>query len=297
MKTPQLGPWPSGMNNRLPAHAVDKDQYGKVTALRNVVNAVLTNNGHPKRRTGFSKVQAGINLRAGFACPLGAYVVQGTTLFRWTGSALTPIYAGIVGDQISYLYFNGALYLTDGSSVVKNGSRLSDIPAGNIIRQYNGRIYVANGKTLWFTEPYSETVNYEHGFLQFTDDIDIMEPVESGIWVATGKETVFLQGGDPHAFAQIPSLNYGGIYGTSVRADGDTATVYWSTPNGVVAAAGGEIKNLQYEHVAPDTGDSGAALLRKRDGMSHYVATINNASLSPFAASDFMEMEVIRRAG
>lgn len=57
------------------------------------------------------------------------------------------------------------------------------------------------------------------------------------------------------------------------------------------------MKNLQEQDVAPHDGTSGAILVREQDGLRQAVVSVQNAAVSQLAATSFLEMEVVRKAG
>lgn len=173
---------------------------------------------------------------------------------------------------------------------------LSRPPAGRIIRHYKGRLYIADGKTVWFTEPYSpDLVHRGRGFFQFTDPVTVMEPGESGMWFVSDK-TEFYAGTGPEDFIATTRLNYGAVYGTSQLLPRTKDAIWYSTKGVVMATKDGQVENLQEANVAAGSGTSGASLVREQDGIRHMVVSVQNPSVSPLAASSFIEMEVIRKA-
>ena len=175
--------------------------------------------------------------------------------------------------------------------------QISPPPAGQIIREHNGRLYIASDRVLWVTEPYApDWVNLSTGFIMQTEYITIMEPVDAGVWLVSD-QTYFFQGSGPEDFTIGQRLAYGAVYGTSARVP-YTRDVVWYTPKGLVLATGdGQVRNLQEQDVAPHDGSSGATLVREQDGLRQAVVSVQDASVSKLAADSFIQMEVIRKAG
>jgi hypothetical protein len=62
-------------------------------------------------------------------------------------------------------------------------------------RAYKGRIYLADGKTLWVTELYRyHIVNRTRGFIQFEHNITLVMAVDDGLYVGTEGGLYFLKG-------------------------------------------------------------------------------------------------------
>ena len=313
-KPVQLGPWPTGMNNRKPEYALDKDQYGKVTALRNAVNVDLDAGGNARRRAGYAKIVGGLNTRAGYSCEAGTFYVNGANLMRLNDDdSTTLLFSGVAGDPVSYAHFNDVVYFTDGliTKCIVNGvvvdweinahlamdPEYMAVPAGSIVREFNGRMYVAVGKIVWFTDPFTlGSVQKQRNFIQFPADVTIMEPVTGGIWFVAD-QTYFYAGGGPDEFMPKPQLNYGAVPGTSLKVPYTNDVMWYSERGAVMATQDGQIKNVQEANIAAESGTVGATLIREENGIKQFIASIRNQSVSPLAATSFMDMEVIRKAG
>ena len=115
MASIKFGPWPAGMNNIAPDHALPTTKYGRVNAVRNAVNADIDSAGWLRRRAGYIKILAGVNTRGGYSCPLGTYFVQGGKLLKLNDdNSSVELCDGVFGDEITYDYFDGKVYFSDG---------------------------------------------------------------------------------------------------------------------------------------------------------------------------------------
>jgi hypothetical protein len=171
------------------------------------------------------------------------------------------------------------------------------VPAGSIVRHFNGRIYVVVGKTVWFTDPFTlGSVQKQRNFIQFPATVTIMEPVAGGIWFVAD-QTYFYAGGGPDDFTPVPQLNYGAVPGTSVKVPYTNDVMWYSERGAVMATQDGQIKNVQEANIAAESGTAGAALIREENGVKQFIASVRNQGISPLAASSFMDMEVIRKQG
>lgn len=393
------------MNNVAPDHALPTSKYGRTIAVRNAVNADVDSAGWLRRRAGYTKVVSGVNTRGGYSCPIGTFFVQGAKLLKLNDdNSTTLLFDGVVGNEITYEYFNGSVYFSDawvtkritatgikewGQNVpaaplvynitgalppgtyvaavttidsegresgasetatltlnATSGIRvtgltagvtsriyltsnngavlflvaetstaqydvtlpgydagkpldtqfLSKPPAGRIIRHYKGRLYIAIGKNVWFTEPYApDLVHRGRGFFQFTDPVTVMEPGETGMWFVSDK-TEFYAGNGPEDFTPTTRLNYGAVYGTSQLLPRTKDAIWYSTKGVVMGTKDGQAENLQEANVAAGSGTAGASLVREQDGIRHMIVSVQNPDVSPLAASSFIEMEVIRKA-
>lgn len=299
MKGAPTGPWPAGINNRLPGYSLPQDQYQRLIALRNAVNVDLDHQGNARRRQGYTKIYSGFMPRDAFACDVGVFFIESNNLMRLNAdNTVSFVDAGWFGP-VCYECFNGVVYLSDGLRTAKvvSGvvSAYPEMPPCSILAQHNGRLYGVAGKTVWHTDPFTEVVDPQRNFLQFTEDVTVFMPVTGGVWVVADK-TYFYAGGGPEDFTPRMMLEYGAVPRTAVRVPKGNDVTWYSTRGVVLATAGGEIKNLQEPNVAPDVGSYGASLYREENGIKQMVVSVVNPSISPMAARDWMDMEVVRRA-
>ena len=170
-------------------------------------------------------------------------------------------------------------------------------PAGKIIRHYNGRMYVAtDGGIVQYSEPFA----YDHfsilnNYIAFPDEVDIMEPVENGIFFAYGDKTVFYEGNPEDGFNVRPRLNCGGVFGTGQPLPNGEGVMWQSQWGAVEGSPQGQIQQKQHSNVAPDTATAGAAIVRQHEGSKHFIASLSGTTMPTIAASSWMDAEIIRR--
>lgn len=169
------------------------------------------------------------------------------------------------------------------------------MPAGSTIDSYRGILYVVSGDTAWHSDPMAyDRTRPDTNFIQHSQNIDLFSADTNGIWMASDK-TYFYSGAGPGQFTETAVLEYGAVPGKAKKVPNSTELV-WYSKRGVVKASGG-IANLQEANVATETGDAAAVLVREFDGLRQVIASVTNAQVSKLAASDFLEMEVIRKTG
>lgn len=200
-----------------------------------------------------------------------------------------------VGDTQAAAF---TVYAEPGSGKALDTQFVSGPPAGSIIRQHDGRMYVADGNIRWHSEPFAFShFKLAQNFVQYEHDIAVMEPVEAGMWVATTARTYLLGGETAESPVQREVVSYGAIPGTGVKDPATGNAMWYSTRGAVTGTRDGQIVNMQEANVAADTGAAGAAVLRERDGIKQFIASVRDSTVSPLAATSFIEMEVIRKAG
>jgi len=174
---------------------------------------------------------------------------------------------------------------------------ISSPPPGRILRHYNGREYIADSLgTVWYSEPYSfDQFRLGDNFLQFEDPVDIMEPVTGGIYFAYGDRTEFWIGNPEEGFEVKDKFSYGAILGTGRKLPNSENVAWQSTRGMVIGTPSGECKNMQEENVAVENAASGSVLVREKDGIRQFIASLHQPVDSPMAATSWFDAEVIRR--
>ena len=156
-------------------------------------------------------------------------------------------------------------------------------PSGSILAYHHGRILIASGEVIWFTEPLQfELINPTTGFIALPAPITLLASVQGGVYCATQFETFFLAGTSPEDMILQSVAGYGVVPGTMVMTDasmfGDGsisgAAAVWTSNRGVcVGFPGGIVQNLTQSRYSFPTGQQGAAIFREYDGQQHYICT------------------------
>lgn len=229
--------------------------------------------------------------------PPGAYLFAFTRLTQDPESAAAPaqrvllaetggfFITGLQPDIVTYASGPNGDILTrvepiDGALRVDNlgaGARcetllLQPLPAGQIVRHYNGRMLVARGNVLVYSEPYRYGLyNPAQSFIPLPAPITIMEPCVGGVYVCADK--AYWLAGDLTNTQANPVLPYGGVLGTGAR-NLDATQVCWVSPKGLVLGAGdGSVRAVQDDVLRFGDAQRGATMFRDWDGMSHVIYT------------------------
>jgi hypothetical protein len=251
-----------GISNFAEAYNVDFDITGAVSRRKGFTATTITTASH----SFFDAGEYCLFVTENNLCTLG--MDYSTNVIRIT---LTP------GKYMSYcqlanmvLYMNGVQ-----SGVVKEGvsytyempsdprypdktREYSNPPIGSIIRSFSGRVYIADGSTLWYSEPFAPSLfRKATNYIPFPARIVMVAPVLDGIFISTTRKIYFLAGKDAKKFEQIIVAHYPVIEGTDVEVDGIALNAgkisplplqMFTTTNGICAgAAGGKLENLTYE--------------------------------------------------
>ena len=169
------------------------------------------------------------------------------------------------------------------------------MPPGQIVRIHNARLLVADRFGLYYSEPYAfGWHNPLRGYIPLPG-ITLVEPMQSGVFVATADKTYWLAGADIADSSLLERLPYGAAEGTSTRI-ANSLDVAWFSQRGIVrGTSDGQIQTPQEENVVVNPARAGATLYREQSGMRQLIAGVSNTTTTRAAANSFMTMEVRRK--
>ena len=172
---------------------------------------------------------------------------------------------------------------------------MAPMPAGEIVRYNNGRLMVALGRFLIYSDPYSLALHRPmRNFIHFADDVTVVETVPAGTFVATEKMTYFF-GGDIATAEAKEVFPYGGVQGTGGPTP-DSSRCFWMSARGmIVGNSDGSAKNVTEADIAMNRAVVGATSYRERDGIKQMIASLFSTQQTGAAAYSFMDAEIIRK--
>lgn len=186
---------------------------------------------------------------------------------------------------------------------------LEPMPRGHIVRLLNGRLYVASGSSLIFSEAMRYGLcDFARNRIGYPSRLAMIEPLDSGgdapgLFVAAGERTYWLGGPDPFTFKRKIAHPYGVVPGTSLQVpakvfglEGDGTVPYWLATNGVgcVGLPGGGVIPLRANQAIAPGADAGASLYRDVNGLKQVVTALHSAIERGTAIGDSVGCEVIR---
>jgi len=165
---------------------------------------------------------------------------------------------------------------------------LTPMPPGHFVRWHNGRLLVARGAELLFSEPLRPHLHSPaHGVIPFTGVVSFVESVGDGVFVGDANGVWFLSGTDPSKFEQrlisrcraVPRsslmLPPEHLPKETVPADQPVA-VWLSTSGYVVGMQGGRTVELQPDRVKVPPGLVGRSAYLFRGGRKQIVTPVNS---------------------
>lgn len=168
------------------------------------------------------------------------------------------------------------------------------MPAGHIVRHLNGRLLVASGNFVYYSDTYAlalhdPAVNY----IPFPERVMMIEPCLNGFYVSADK--TYWVAGDAGSAEAIPVLPYRAIEGTP-SPDPNGSQVLWMSEKGMVMGdQNGQVKNIQEGAVAVSGSGVGASLFREQGGVKQMLASMTNQGQTVVAARSYMDAEIIRK--
>ncbi len=187
---------------------------------------------------------------------------------------------------------------------------LHPMPAGHIVRQWNGRQLVARGRFLLWSEAlrYGLT-RLGHMHYGLRDTLTLMEPVEgdgAGVYVSEGKRVIFLSGSNPADWVPKPVSAYGAVPGSALNTpasawgiESKRTVPAWLGRDGLfnVGLPGGTIVTFNQADFVAGVGDKAASLFREADGLMQFITAQRGVSAQRLGVSDEAIARVYREDG
>jgi hypothetical protein len=181
---------------------------------------------------------------------------------------------------------------------------LDPMPKGEIVRAHKGRLWVASGNLVSYSEPlYFGLYQPDNNYLPpFPAKVTMLEPVDDGLFISADK-TYFLRGSTPDEFAITEVDPSRAIPGSSLQVRAQLITreaqgyaAYWYDADGpVLGLTGGTISHLTLDSLAGVVSSAGASGILRDEGMDRIVTSLFDAGdRTTFGASDSATIEIIR---
>lgn len=208
------------------------------------------------------------------ATPLSAVDVPANSGIQLTGCAPgTEVFmTGPNGELLQHIgttwgmTFTIALPPTSGRQCETLG--LAPMPPGTIVRHALGRLVVASGRTLVFSEPYRYGLtNPAESYIPFSAPITVVAPTQNGLYVCA-EETYWIPSLPPADISTV--LPFGALAHSDVFLDAQTEDdqyCAWMSPRGAVTATiSGKATLVQDDNLNFSEAERGAVMLRRSLG-------------------------------
>lgn len=173
------------------------------------------------------------------------------------------------------------------------------MPPGHLVAFMNGRLFVASGSVIWYSEPLNPGLTKIHeNYLSYASRITLLQPAgeadASGLYISDGARVYWLSGADPEESQQTVRYPSGAIEGSMTVAGSDLGFEFanpvavWVSTNGRVMAGlpNGQIQPLN-ERAVTDPYERAAPLYREKEGIRQVLFALRGQmGSSAFKATD-----------
>lgn len=201
-------------STRVPA-TTDKQNLG---ALLDALNVDIDRAGTVSRRAGWAESSA-TPAHSLFEHAGVTYAAVGGQVGRLDGESFTPLGAAVgplswtvLNDDPVFATYDGVFVVRDGAvQALPTGSDndgeaellLMPLPGGQFVGYWQGRLVVARGCSLFFSEPLRYGVYSPlSGYVLFEERVSWVAPTAGGLYVGLRESVRFLRGTEPGEFQQ-----------------------------------------------------------------------------------------------
>ncbi len=229
-----------GLNNRIDPLRVEFNPETGIQDLSVAYNVVHDYTGRISRRKGWEVTDIVSSCHSLFSIGPTALFVTGDALcllgLDFTYSPLRNVATGArmdyarVGPRVYYANGHQTGMVIDGKSWswVKpteeygpgTNKEFGQPPVGYLLEYYNGRMYVVQGNTIWYSEPFgTHLFDLARSFIPMDSEMTMIHAVRAGLFISTEFETFFVGGANPTEFVLQKVATYPAIRGTDVDVD------------------------------------------------------------------------------
>lgn len=221
----------------------------------------------PARVIGQAQTEAGLvltGLASGYTWRVYLSPPDGDALY------LSEEFASFMPQHVLGTYPQGAPCTTQN---------LAYLPGGHLVRAQGGRLFVANGSTLWYSEPLRPHLTApRRNFVEFVGRIRLLEFVGEGAYVGDERGVWWLSGNDPaqHALRLASDAVPVAMSGLTTAshalkvggsASGGDAALWLSSHGHMLGTADGQVTALNSDRIRLVPEITGRTALLLRDGI------------------------------
>jgi len=197
---------------------------------------------------------------------------------------MTDVNGSVFSRQIDVPMGNTTVTLVNYLDRRRLKTQFADVmPAGHLLCFHYGRMYVAVGDTVVWSEALQPGLTriQDNHFPPFKGRIQLMMGSTEGLYIVDTERTWFMPGGDPEEVKPQSIYPHSGVEGTGVEVPASLlglkdsgAAPCWFSDNGMVAGVDGRIVPLTESQLAVDTYKQGASLYREEQGIRSIVTSV-----------------------
>jgi len=230
-----------GLNTDIDPARLKYDSKTGVQDLAACLNVEVSNSRRVSRRKGYTERISG-NCHSAFCDGADAMVVKDDALcVLHSDYTTTPIRNVTPGARVSYVQVDNVIYYSNGyeQGKLKTGGdfdglsytwsvseyvgpettkEFSGPPIGTLLEFFAGRMWIVQGKIIWYSEPHGVSLyNLADSSIAFEDEVIMLRATVDGLWVSTDKAVTFVDGTDPDEMAPRTVTDYPAIKGTDFK--------------------------------------------------------------------------------
>jgi hypothetical protein len=270
----------AGLNNKVDPKRISFNPQTGVIDLATAYNVDIDASGRISRRKGYTTTAVTSNIHSLFCDGGDCFYVSGTSLYKLNEDHTSAlVVTGLAyGIRMWYVQVGYKTYYSNGYQLgyVEGGVnhtweagtyvgpttyvQYSNPPLGTQLEVHSGRMYIVQGKTLWYSEPFWHGgFDLASNFVSFYSNIQMVKAVNDGLYVSDEYNTFFLRGHNPKEFTIKMVDKAAAILGTAVKVPGRDVgrikyeynqgkpgrVVMWTTRHGIcIGMDSGEFNSL-----------------------------------------------------
>jgi len=173
---------------------------------------------------------------------------------------------------------------------------LKPLPAGQALAFVNGRMHVAVGNYVYYSEPYMPGLyRPESGFIPLINLVTMLESTPNSLYIGTTRDIFFITGNIADGILK-PTLPYGAVPRSSGQIVNKRSAWFLTERGVVVGDDAGNVVNKQEDEVIIGPAQAGAAMYREQDGMKQIVAGTFGTQPTTAVVGSWAEAEIIHKA-
>lgn len=171
---------------------------------------------------------------------------------------------------------------------------MANMPPGQLIEYFNGRMYVAVDNLLIFSDALRYGAYHTaEGFYMFPERITLLKAADSGLFLSADS-TYYLSSDTPTKATLVPKLPYKAIEGAACAVP-YSKDILWLSERGVVRGSpDGSVTNITEGHIAMDRVTRACVGYLELNGSQHALAISDQSTPSPLQAKDYTAAEATR---
>lgn len=162
-------------------------------------------------------------------------------------------------------------------------------PAAQLLTSRFGRIYMAIGNMLAWTEPLGyELYNPARNYALLDSTIKVLRAVSNGLWLVTNGGTFWMPGDEPSTARLEQQANYSAPLQQALDIP-DSNSVAWLSYRGwVIGKQDGSLENVSDQRVGVNqTGARAVTLYREKNAIRQFVALLSGSVKPAINSDDF----------